>query len=208
MAAHVSSEREPAGRKREKDGRLTAGRRGDETTQSRPWPSSRALPSAAERRDAVSVQLGRAERARTSECVSDVVERRTTSIIPSDTYKCKGAVRRQLDGAMRSRTPSRSSARSAPGERARVGSSWRLKAVDRRVLRRDQLEHTSASTSIERLSAPAKYRRDASCRRPEAEGAACSRRGYEELAMLRSVKSERGARDYDQQCKLSWGYLA
>ena len=46
VAAHASSEREPAGRKREKDDQPTAGRRGDETTQSRPWPSSRALPSA------------------------------------------------------------------------------------------------------------------------------------------------------------------
>ena len=61
----------------------------------------------------ISVQLERVERARTSECVSDVVERRTTSIMPSETCKCKSAVRRQLDGAIRSMAPSRSSVWSA-----------------------------------------------------------------------------------------------
>jgi len=55
----------------------------------------------------ISVQLERVERARTSECVSDVVER------PSETCKCKSAVRRQLDGAIRSMAPSRSSVWSA-----------------------------------------------------------------------------------------------
>ena len=36
----------------------------------------------------ISVQLERAERARTSQCVSDVVEWRTTSTMPSETCKC------------------------------------------------------------------------------------------------------------------------
>ena len=62
----------------------------------------------------ISVQLERVERARTSESVSDVVERRTTSIMPSERCKCKSVVRRQLDGAMKSMTPSRSSVWSAP----------------------------------------------------------------------------------------------
>ena len=56
----------------------------------------------------ISVQLERVERARTSECVSDVVERRTTSIMPSETCKCKSAVRRQLDGTISSMAPSSS----------------------------------------------------------------------------------------------------
>ena len=62
----------------------------------------------------ISVQLERVERARTSECVSDVIERRMTRIMPSEACKCKSAVRSQLDGAMRSRTSSRSSVWSAP----------------------------------------------------------------------------------------------
>ena len=49
VAAHASSEREPAGRKREKDDQPSAGRRGDETTQSRA-PAGRAPASRAPRR--------------------------------------------------------------------------------------------------------------------------------------------------------------
>ena len=88
VAAHASSEREPAGRKREKDDQPTAGRRGGETTQSRPWPSSRALPSSAERRDAVDA----ARRDAVHRAPEDLV-RRARRILAEGMWRSSRAVR-------------------------------------------------------------------------------------------------------------------